>query len=181
MTNEQNLKTSPKKRNPPSEPSEEILEYYNEFKSDLIKVRESLFEAIEIGDIPNAEALLPKYKNDGRVKRPASSIILFTNQLNRFGMLEIAGRICEKYQYNKQRKMGLARQLGGIIWNDLPDDIKEYFDKLAKEVVVNHKIKYPEYEFKPNNKRKGMIFKPYYPKDDRPNLKRYVKFNNCKF
>ncbi|CAG8479152.1 1758_t:CDS:1 [Paraglomus occultum] len=46
-------------------------------------------------------------------------------------------------------------KLAGEIWKDLPDVVKQYFDVLAKLARQRHKDAYPNYTYKPRQRRQA--------------------------
>ncbi|KAG9299250.1 hypothetical protein G9A89_013898 [Geosiphon pyriformis] len=46
--------------------------------------------------------------------------------------------------------------LAAQMWNNEPEDVKEYWRERAKQLKVEHKLKYPDYKFKPQKKKQNI-------------------------
>ncbi|CAG8498934.1 16087_t:CDS:2 [Gigaspora margarita] len=42
------------------------------------------------------------------------------------------------------------------MWNNEPEDVKEYWRERAKQLKLEHKLKYPDYKFKPQKKKQNL-------------------------
>ncbi|GBC10778.1 hypothetical protein RclHR1_00990011 [Rhizophagus clarus] len=161
---------------------QEILNRYDEYHNEIIVTVKKLLHAIKIGDIPSAEALLPKSeKKNGQARRPSNSNILCSNQLMKFGIKTIAASICDKYRYNKQLIMVISRRFTGKIWNEvLDDETKKYFDDLAANVDKLHKDKYPNFKLvKTKRQHKNLTIKHYEAKkSNKPERRKKIPLKN---
>jgi len=46
--------------------------------------------------------------------------------------------------------------LAANMWNNEPEDVKEYWRERAKQLKLEHKLKYPDYKFKPQKKKQNL-------------------------
>ncbi|CAG8573543.1 8675_t:CDS:1 [Funneliformis caledonium] len=46
--------------------------------------------------------------------------------------------------------------LAANMWNNEPEDVKEYWRERAKQLKIEHKLKYPDYKFKPQKKKQNL-------------------------
>ncbi|RIA94975.1 hypothetical protein C1645_817348 [Glomus cerebriforme] len=142
--------------------NELAIQVNNENKDELNKLLSSLREAIDKNEMPTAKDLLRDQKSSTKIKRPPNSNIIYTNQLNRFGFLDIIRKFCDKHRINKQKLMPLSKKVSKILWEELPERYQKFFKGLASEVSKEHKNLYPDYIYKPNRKiNDHSTFKPY--------------------
>ncbi|RIA94976.1 hypothetical protein C1645_758795 [Glomus cerebriforme] len=115
--------------------------------------------------MPTAKDLLRDQKSSIKVKRPPNLNIIYTNRLNKFGLLEIIRKFCEQHGINKQKLIPLSKKVSKILWNELlSDQHRKFFEKLALEVSKEHKILYPTYKYQPKRKRNNYsTFRSYEP------------------
>ena len=71
----------------------------------------------------NVKSLNPKFN------------IIYTNQFNKVGLLEIIREYCERYNINKQSLVTISKKLVKILW---PENYQKFFGKLVSEVSVEH-------------------------------------------
>src|SRR4051794_39705864 len=102
------------------------LKAYGENKNEFAVLLASFRYAIDNDQIPKTEDLLKK-------KSPNSNLF-YINLLNKFGFIEIIRKFGEKHKINKQNLVPISKKLGKILWNDLSDEHRKFFDKLALEV-----------------------------------------------
>ena len=65
------------------------LQVYAEFKEQLHNLLNSLRSLIDNDKMPKAKELLKPPDKNGKISRPQNSNIIYTNQLNKIGLLEI--------------------------------------------------------------------------------------------
>src|SRR5581483_315064 len=46
--------------------------------------------------------------------------------------------------------------LAANMWNNEPEDVKEIWRERAKQLKIEHKLKYPDYKFKPQKKKQNL-------------------------
>ena len=76
--------------------------------------------------------------------RPKNSFIIFRKNFEGFLRESHPGQ-----SYNIQT----VSRLAGEEWSNLPDTVKKYFDVLAKLARLRHKIAYPNYTYRPRQRR----------------------------
>ncbi|PPQ93769.1 hypothetical protein CVT25_008149 [Psilocybe cyanescens] len=86
----------------------------------------------------------------GRIKRPTNSFLLFRTWQT-------------KLRKVKEQEEGLSsrainqNQISGeisVLWQNIPEEVRAYFDQLADELAKEHKRIYPHYMFCPRTKAK---------------------------
>src|ERR1700719_1638267 len=110
------------------------LQAHTENKYELSNLLSSLGRAIDNNEMPTAKDLLRDQNSSKKIKRPPNSNIIYTNRLNKFGLLEIIRKFCEEYGINKQRLIPLSKKVSKILWNELSDQHKKFFEELASKV-----------------------------------------------
>src|ERR1044071_4272571 len=73
------------------------LQAHADYKMELGELLNLLGDSID-NKIPKARDFLPKHQN--RITRPTNSNIIYTNLLNKLGLLEIAREFCESNEIN---------------------------------------------------------------------------------
>ena len=91
-----------KRKNPTADLNELALQVHTENKDKLHNLLNNLRRSIDDDKMPKAKELLKISNKNDKILRPPNSYIIYTNQLNNFGLLKIVGEYCEKYQINKQ-------------------------------------------------------------------------------
>src|SRR4051794_8217385 len=143
---------------------ESALQVFAEYKDKLNHLLASLRQLIDNDDMPKAKDLLKPPDKSGKIRRPPNSNIIYTNQLNKVGLLEIIREYCENYEINKQNLVPISKKLSKILWKELSENYQKFFDKLASEVSVEHRILYPKYKYRPKRKSRVGTIKYYDPK-----------------
>ncbi|GBB96767.1 hypothetical protein RclHR1_02830003 [Rhizophagus clarus] len=133
-----------------------------------------LRRAIDNKDMPKAKELLQQVdkKTEKRppnsIKRPSNSNIIYTNQLGKFGLLDIIRKFCEKRGINKQKLVPISKKVSNILWKELQPVYQKFFEELALEVKKEHKKMYPDYKYKPKRKPSNFTkFKEYAPNESK--------------
>jgi hypothetical protein len=122
---------------------------YVESESALDELLKSFLYAIDFDQMPKADEILNKKSRNpkNKIHRPPNSNLLYTNLLNNFGLLEIIKKFCEKHETNKQNMVPISKKLSKILWNKISVNYKKFFDKLAAEVMLEHRKMYPDYKY----------------------------------
>ncbi|RIA94972.1 hypothetical protein C1645_525440 [Glomus cerebriforme] len=138
------------------------IEHENELNDFLYSFKNK----IDNDEMPKAIEILQdqidKKNENEKIKRPPNSNIIYTNQLNRFGFLDIIRKFCDKHKINKQKLIPLSKKVSKILWKELPEHYQKFFETLASEVKAEHKLLYPTYKYQPIRKKSNFTtFKPY--------------------
>ena len=148
------------------------LQAYADCKKELENLLNLLISHIR-NKIPKAKDFLPKNKD--KITRPANSNIIYTNLLNKLGLLKIAREFCENNKINKQHLVPITKKISKILWKEIPDVHKKFFDELANEVAAEHKRLYPNYKYEPKRRiKKDTTYKHYKPKMETPDFENQV-------
>ncbi|CAB4412698.1 unnamed protein product [Rhizophagus irregularis] len=139
---------------------------YNENKDNMENVLNLLRIAIDNDEMPKAKELLQVNKKTKKgsnpIKRPSNSNIIYTNQLGKFGLLDIIRRFCDDNGINKQKLVPISKKISNILWKELSPVHQKFFEELASEVKKEHEAMYPSYKYKPKRKPNNHDkFKPW--------------------
>ncbi|RGB31728.1 hypothetical protein C1646_670673 [Rhizophagus diaphanus] len=139
---------------------------YTENKDNMENVLNLLRIAIDNDEMPKAKELLQVNKKTKKgsnpIKRPSNSNIIYTNQLGKFGLLDITRKFCDENGINKQKLVPISKKISAILWKELSTVHQKFFEELASEVKKEHETMYPFYKYQP--KRKAINhdkFKPW--------------------
>jgi hypothetical protein len=140
-----------------------VKELFDKYQKDLNDAQEMLRISIRTPDFLKPEDLLPKLKSKtDKVKRPANSFILYTNQLRKYGLSSLVKeKICVENIVERKKEMPMERQLAGMLWRSLGDEdkIKKFFNELASKVAVKHSEEFPEYKLVPKKSNQNDVIK----------------------
>src|SRR4051812_44205232 len=137
---------------------------YTENKDILV----SLNNAVISNERPEANEFLRDQGSNKKIKRPPNSYIIYTILLNKYGLLAIIRKFCEKHKINKQKLVPISKKISKTLWNELSIVHKNIFSDLALEVEKEHKILYPDYKYQPKRKPSNYNkFRPYDPNESK--------------
>ena len=139
------------------------LQVHTENKDKLHNLLNNLRRSIDDDKMPKAKELLKISNKNDKILRPPNSYIIYTNQLNNFGLLKTVGEYCEKYQITKEDLVPISKKLSKELWKELSEKYQEFFRKLALEVKMEHENLYPDYKFDPKRKSRRGTIKQYIP------------------
>src|SRR5436190_7332886 len=117
---------------------ESALQVYAECNEQLQNLLNSLRSLIDNDEMPKAKELLKPPDKNGKIPRPQNSNIIYTNQLNKVGLLDIIREYCKRYNINKQNLIPISKKLSKILWNELSENYQKFFIILASEVATEH-------------------------------------------
>ncbi|CAB4392437.1 unnamed protein product [Rhizophagus irregularis] len=135
--------------------SELTLQVRSENKEELDNLLISFEKRIDNNEMPKANEILRHQDSDKKIKRPPNSNIIYTNQIGKYGLLDIIRNFCDKNGINKQKLVPISIKLSKILWKDLSNEHQNFFEELALKVNVEHKKLYPNYKYVPVIKRKA--------------------------
>src|ERR1051326_2474577 len=101
---------------------------YEECKDKLQDLLDHLRQKIDDDEMPEAKKLLRKPDKNGKIPRPSNSNIIYTNQLGKLGLLAIVRDYCELFNINKQNLVPISKKLSKILWEELPEKYRQFFD-----------------------------------------------------
>ncbi|CAB4483575.1 hypothetical protein RhiirA5_357093 [Rhizophagus irregularis] len=141
--------------------NELILQVRSENKEELDNLLILLEKKIDNDEMPKANEILRYHDSDKKIKRPPNSIIIYTNQIGKFGLLNIIRNFCEKHGINKQKLVPISKKLSKILWEDLSSEHQNFFEELALKVNVEHKKLYPNYKYAVRKRKVRTTYKLY--------------------
>ncbi|CAB4412697.1 unnamed protein product [Rhizophagus irregularis] len=141
--------------------SELTLQVRSENKEELDNLLILLEKKIDNDEMPKANEILRYHDSDKKIKRPPNSIIIYTNQIGKFGLLNIVRNFCEKNGINKQKLVPISKKLSKILWEDLSSEHQNFFEELALKVNVEHKKLYPNYKYAVRKRKVCTTYKQY--------------------
>lgn len=131
-----------------------ILQIRSENKDELDNLLILFKTKINNDEMPKANEVLRYQNSNKKIKRPPNSNIIYTNQICKFGLLDIVRNFCEKNEINKQKLAPISKNLSKILWKDLSNEHQKFFEEMALKVSAEHKKLYPNYKYNPERKRK---------------------------
>ncbi|RIA85988.1 hypothetical protein C1645_780689 [Glomus cerebriforme] len=135
--------------------------FYSENRAKLADLLNTLGSSIDNDTMPVPKEFVKTSKK--KTPRPPNANLIYTNTLNKFGLLDILREFCERNHINKQKLIPISKKLSKILWEDLPNKHQRFFSDLASKVTKEHKKSHPGYKFKPNRKDKKGTIKFYNP------------------
>ncbi|CAB4412692.1 unnamed protein product [Rhizophagus irregularis] len=148
-----------------------VTQAYIENKDKIEEVLNLLRNAIDNGRMPNAKELLQVNKKTKKgsnpIKRPSNSNIIYTNQLGKFGLLDIIRKFCDENGINKQKLVPISKKISNILWKELSTVHQKFFEELALDVKKEHQLMYPNYKYQTERKKyKSTKFINYVPNNE---------------
>jgi hypothetical protein len=138
-----------------------VLQVHSENKDELDNLLNSFQKKIDNDEMPKANELVRGQDFNKKIKRPPNSNIIYTNQIGKFGLLNIVRNFCEKHGINKQYLVPILKKLSKILWKNLSNEHQKFFVELGVKAGVEHKRLYPNYKYKP---KRTTLLKHYEPK-----------------
>ncbi|OSD05023.1 hypothetical protein PYCCODRAFT_1362856 [Trametes coccinea BRFM310] len=104
--------------------------------------------------VSDVEERRPKKGEVGYIKRPENAWMLFRKQHVRDVAAAWEEAAAASDEAKKQRQADLSKSLSQQ-WKNLPPEEKQYWEELAKQKKEEHKIMYPNYQYRPQRKKNG--------------------------
>ncbi|RGB31725.1 hypothetical protein C1646_763704 [Rhizophagus diaphanus] len=139
-------------------------QFYIEKKDELDNLLILFEKKIDHGEMPKANEILRCQDTTKKIRRPPNSNIIYTNQIAKFGLLNIIRKFCDENGINKQKLVPISKKISANLWEKLSTEHQKFFKDLALDVKNLHQRMHPDYKYQPERKRyKSAKFIHYEP------------------